>query len=135
MPVGLGIVGATLQYHLHFMVLALGVCLVSMGGVSAVPIPINYLAECFRHYPQEVGAALNFYRLIFALALPFFITAWTEKVGVGWVFGMQAFFSILAYLCVLLLMWKGRAIRKWSFIKHEEDEEGEGGMPQLSAAH
>ena len=114
MPIGLGLFGASLQYHLHYMVIALGAFLVNFSAVAAVPAPLNYLVETFQQNPQEVGTALNFWRLILGLTTPFFITQWQERVGVGWVFGMAAFFSIFGFSLILLLMWKGPMIRQMS---------------------
>lgn len=116
-PVGCGIFGAALIYKLHYMVLALGTFFIALGGVASVPVSINYVIECFRHYPQEVGAALNLYRLCFGLAIPFFYDQWEETVGVNWVYGMSAFISLFGFMLVVLLMWKGPAIRKLSLWK------------------
>lgn len=111
MPIGCGIFGAALQYHLHYMVLALASFLIAFAAVASVPVPINYLVESFRKRPQEVGTVMNVYRLLLGFVIPFFVNPWTEGVTIGWVFGMAAFFSIAAFGCVALLMWKGRSIR------------------------
>ena len=125
MPAGLGIFGAALQYHLHYMVLALGTFLVTFGSMLSIPVATNYVVECFRAYPTEVATIMGVYRLALGLAVPFFIDAWIAAVdGPGWVFGMMAFFSLLAFSAVGLLMWKGhklRGMRAWGI---GEDEEG-----------
>lgn len=124
MPIGLGLFGASLQYHLHFMVLALASFLVAFAAVASVPMPINYLVESFKRNPQEVGTTLNVYRLLLGLIVPFYIMDWEMSVGVGWVFGMAAFFSIFAFLLVLLLIWKGQVIRRWSAGRVASADEG-----------
>lgn len=123
MPIGLGIFGAALAFHLHYMVSALGSFLVSFGGVSSVPVSINYIIESFEQYPQEVGASLNVYRLAFALAVPFFFPSWTARIGIGWVFGMMAFFSVLGFLIVVILMFFGRQLRKTNLLLSDTNEE------------
>ena len=115
MPIGLGIFGAALQYHLHFMVLALGAFLVQFSAVAGVPVPINYLVETFGENAQEVGTALNAWRLLLGLIVPFFLNDWITAVGIGWTFGMAAMFSIAVFGLICLLMCKGRQIRGWSF--------------------
>lgn len=113
MPIGLGIFGVALQQHLHYMVLALGSFLVSFAAIASVPATVNYLAECFRGHVVEVSAILGLYRLSLGLAVPFFIDPWIERVaGPGWVFGMTAFFSLVAFSLLVLLMWKGRRLRQ-----------------------
>lgn len=71
-PTGLGIFGAGLQYHLHFMVLAVGLFLVVFAATISVPVCINYATECFLQSANEVAIAMNMYRLGFSIALGFF---------------------------------------------------------------
>ena len=111
-PIGLGIFGAALQYHLHFMVLALGLFLVVFGATISVPICINYATECFLTSANEVAVAMNMYRLGFSIALGFFIFPWESAVGVGWVFGMAALFEVLVGALVAVLVWRGEMFRR-----------------------
>lgn len=124
MPIGLGLFGSALEYQLHYMVLALGCFFIYLSSNGAVSAPTNYLVETFRQDPQEVGIALNVWRLLLGLIIPFFIEEWEEKVGVGWVFGMAAFFNLFASCLVFILMWKGPAIRKISLEAQDLTEEG-----------
>ena len=124
-PIGLGIFGAALQYHLHYMVLALGTFMVNFSALLCVPVCINYVAECFVGHAVEVSIAMNVYRLALGIALPFFFEQWSEAVGIGWVFGMAAFFSIFAMMLIFLLAWKGQALRRLVVLKGiVETEEG-----------
>lgn len=124
LPVGLGIFGAGLQYHLHYMVLAVGAFLITFAGMISVPVAVNYVAECFKEYAAETGTIMGIYRLIFGLVVPFFITPWEKAVSVGWVFGMAAFFSIGAFGLLVVLMLKGHEIRQLSFKSVASTEEG-----------
>lgn len=114
LPIGLGVFGVALQYHTHYMVLASGVFLITFSAMLSVPVAVNYVIECFEQHALETSAIMGAYRLIFGLAVPFFITPWERAVGVGWVFGMAAFFSIGSFMLLVLLMWKGHQIRSWS---------------------
>lgn len=111
-PIGLGIFGAGLQYHLHFMVLALGLFLVVFAATLSVPICINYVTECFLTSVNEVAITMNMYRLGFSIALGFFVFPWVAAVGAGWLFGMAAFFNIFAALLIVLLAWRGQRFRR-----------------------
>ena len=98
-----------------------------MGGFATnalVPVTVNYIVECFHGYASESATIMGLYRLSFTLTLPFFVPAWTDKVGAGWCLGMAAFFSIFAFGGPALLMWKGEAIRKRSFKRLSANEEG-----------
>lgn len=56
-PLSLGIIGVTLQYHLHYMLLALGWFLLQFSEGALVPIINNYVAESFVDHAQEVAGA------------------------------------------------------------------------------
>lgn len=125
MPVGLGIFGSALQYHLHYMVLALGAFMITFAAMSSIPVASNYVVECFRGNPLEVANILNVYRLSLGLAVPFFIDPWIAAVhGPGWVFGMTAFFSLFAFSLMVILMFKGHDLRHIRSAKLACDEEG-----------
>lgn len=115
LPIGLGIFGAALNYHLHYMVLAFGAFLIFYSSISGVPVVVNYLAESFVSYPNEAAVALNFYRLVFGLVIPFFLIDWERAVGAGWTFGICAFITLFGCSLITLLILWGEAIRKWSF--------------------
>ncbi|PYI35381.1 polyamine transporter [Aspergillus indologenus CBS 114.80] len=112
LPIGLGIVGAALQYHLHYMVLALGAYLITFASMSSVPATVTYAIECVAAQPTEVAAFMGAYRLSLGLVIPFFINQWVARVGFGWVYGMMAFFSIFAFTFVVGLMVSGDRLRE-----------------------
>ena len=58
---------------------------------------------------------MGLYRLSLSLTIPFFLSAWIDQVGAGWCLGMAALFSVFAYSGILVLMWKGHELRRWSF--------------------
>ena len=90
----------------------------------SVPVAVNYAIECFRKHALETSAIMGAYRLTFGLAIPFFVTPWEKAVGIGWVFGMAAFFSVGALMLLVLLMLKGHEIRNFSFDGVASTEEG-----------
>lgn len=115
-PIPLGIFGAALQYHLHYMVLALATFLLSFAEYTTVPVTNNYVAESFgNRHAAEVATILNCARLILGIVVPFCITPWQARVGIGWVFGTMAFLSLVAFSMAFLLAWKGPSIRRLSF--------------------
>jgi hypothetical protein len=124
-PIGLGIFGAALAYKLHYMVLALGVFVVTVGSLGSVPVTVNYVVECFKGFPAEVGIVVGAYRIVYGLTIGFYIDEWVEAVGVGWVYGMMAFFAVFSFFFVILLMWKGEVIRGMRFNGLGDSEEGE----------
>ena len=122
LPIALGLFGASLQYHLHYMVLALACFLGGFATNTIIPVTVNYIIECFQGNASESAAIMVVYRLSFSLTLPFFVPAWIAKVGAGWCLGMAAFFSVFAFGGLLLLMWRGEEIRMRSFKRLSTNE-------------
>ncbi|PYH92848.1 MFS general substrate transporter [Aspergillus ellipticus CBS 707.79] len=114
LPIGLGLFGASLQYHLHWAVLAFGYLFISFGAMSIFPVAMTYLCECFPGQISEVAAAMGFWRLVLGLLTTVFITQWRESVGPGWVFGTAALLTIPAFGGVIGLMGFGKWVRGFS---------------------
>ncbi|KAI9687461.1 MAG: hypothetical protein M1822_002071 [Bathelium mastoideum] len=114
LPIGLGLWGAGIQYHLHFMVLALASFIIWFAALLVLPVCYNYIIECFLDSPVEAAVSLNAYRISFGLASLFFVLQWQTKVGVGWMWGMSAFFTIFVDIIMFAIISKGHLIRKWS---------------------
>ncbi|GLI77767.1 hypothetical protein PoHVEF18_006061 [Penicillium ochrochloron] len=114
LPIGLGIYGAGLEYHLHYMVLALGGFLIWFGALLALPVCYNYIIECFLHNPVEASVSLNAYRVSFGLMSVFIVTQWQATVGTGWMWGMGAFFILFVDLIMAGIILKGHLVREWT---------------------
>jgi len=124
MPLGLGLVGVAMHYRLHWFVNALGQFFVTIGSLVSIPVTVNYICECFRTHTVEATLVLNSMRLFLGLSINFYINDWIAAVGIGWVYGMQAFFSIVAFLFLVVLMVWGHQIRKWSPWGTSQSEDG-----------
>lgn len=116
-PIGLGISGAGLEYHLHYMVYTLGIFFQAIGNLITVPIAVNYVAESFMQYGAEATLIMSFYRTIWGVVVPFFAMRWIDAVGVGWVYGMAAFFTIVSWGLIALLLWQGPRLRRMTLMK------------------
>jgi hypothetical protein len=125
LPSALGLFGAALQYHLHYMVLAVAVCIINITETALVPVMVNYMNECFTSHAQEITTAMNFYRTILGLTVPFYIEPWIAAVGPGWTFGMMAFFALLAFQFAVVLAWKGHVVRRYTMKRFGKSEDGE----------
>ncbi|OQU96072.1 hypothetical protein CLAIMM_02208 [Cladophialophora immunda] len=121
-PASLGLVGATLYYHLHFMVLAFAVFLTAIASISGVSVVLSYLVECFTDHPNEVAVVVNLYRLVFGIAVTFFIFPWSDAIGINWAYGMMAFFTAGALIPIAALMLWGPSIRARSLITAKSDD-------------
>ena len=124
LPIALGLYGVSLEYHLHYMVLALANFLGGFATNAIIPVTVNYIIECFKGHASESAAIMGLHRLAFSLTMPFFIPTWIDKLGFGWCLGMAAFLSILAYGGIILLLWKGKELRELSFTSISSNEGG-----------
>ncbi|KAL1991766.1 hypothetical protein VTN49DRAFT_5074 [Thermomyces lanuginosus] len=94
LPIGLGIYGAGLEFHLHFMMLARASFMIWLSALLLLPICYNYIIEYFLHNPVEASMALNSYRVSLGLLSIFVVTHRKSAVGVGWMWGMGALFVL-----------------------------------------
>lgn len=124
LPIGMILFGVGLQYHLHYMVLATGLYLATFADMAIVPVLNNYMAECFTDYVMETYTALWVFRLSLGVLIPFFITEWVARNGPALAFGTMAILSVVGICLFFLLAWKGPLLRKYSFKKFINTEEG-----------
>lgn len=124
LPAAVGLFGACLQYHLHYIVLALASLLVNLTVNAVTSVVTNYVAESFTGFASETATILNFYRLLLGLLVPFFVDPWEQKVTVGWMFGMMAFFSLACSTILVIFIWYGPTIRDFSAKTSRGKEEG-----------
>ncbi|KAK3689859.1 major facilitator superfamily domain-containing protein [Podospora appendiculata] len=125
MPLGLGLVGIAMQYRLHWAVMAIAQLFVTIGSLVSIPVTVNYICECFRTHTVEATLVLNSMRLFLGLSINFYINPWIGAVGVGWVYGMMAFFSVFAFMFLIALMIWGHRIREMTPFRTSDSEEGQ----------
>ncbi|KAB5550010.1 major facilitator superfamily domain-containing protein [Coniochaeta sp. 2T2.1] len=125
MPLGLGLVGVAMEYRLHWAVMAVAQFFVTIGSLVSIPITVNYICECFRTHTVEATLVLNSMRLFLGLSINFYPQPWIRAVGVGWVYGMMAFFSVLAFMFLIGLMIWGHRIREITPFRTSDSEEGQ----------
>lgn len=94
-PIGYGLFGAANYYHTHWIVMAIGECFIVFAAVTSVPPAMNYIIEIWKHYPQEVGTALNVWRIGFSISAQFFYDPFVKAVGVNWVWGISVFVGVV----------------------------------------
>lgn len=122
-PLGLGLFGACLLHHWHYMVLAFATFLITFSGVSGVPACVNYIVEAFTPaLANEATAIMNLYRLVFGIGITFYLFEWAAAIGIQWVFGMMAFFTLLVFGLIIVVMIWGAKLRKTSFV-HVDTED------------
>lgn len=124
-PIGFGLFGAGLFYHLHWSVLVVAQIFATFGALACTPITVNYLCECFTNNTAETAIILNSLRVAFGGSISFYITKWVALMKFNWTYGSMACFQVFSFLPVILLLWKGHQIREWRVGNLGQSEEGE----------
>lgn len=114
MLVGLVLIGQCLGQGWHYM--ATSVCWgLYVFGVMITTVALS--SYCLDSYPEasgEVSAWLNFSRTLGGFIISYFQVSWAQSQGARTSFGIQGAICGAAFIIVLLLMWKGKAMRVWA---------------------
>lgn len=116
-PLGLGLVGAALQYRLSPALLGVGSFLVVLSSAMCVPGCVNYAVECFTDRAVAVGVAFAVWRQMMAVGWLFAAAPWEARVGPGWVFGTVAAVSVGMTLGVAGMVWRGAEVRRGAWMR------------------
>lgn len=121
--IGLGVFGAAIQKHYHYMVAAFAVFLVVFSDTASVA-PCNiYLVESIgTEVAIEAATVLSFCRVILGTFIPLFLFPWIQSVGVNWVFGTQAFMVLAACLILIGLVFFEKELRALDLVGTHGDD-------------
>lgn len=113
-PSALLIYGFTLHYHEHVNwfapIFAIGLACFGLQIITTTTY--TYAIDCYRDKSGEVAQAFNFARQMIGMTFAFYAVKLGHKIGFQWLFVMYAIFgSVLAFIGILLVMWKGESWR------------------------
>jgi hypothetical protein len=112
--VGLVLLGQALENEWHYMVAALGWGLYVFGIMITTVAISSYNLDCYPEASGEVAAWVNNSRTLGGFVVSYFQVTWATAEGTKISFGTQGGICAAAFLLILLLLWKGKAIRLWS---------------------
>ncbi|RJE22340.1 Sugar and other transporter [Aspergillus sclerotialis] len=111
LPAGVIMQGVCLQYHTHWAGPVAGIGTTAFG-LQIVSTPIfGYLVDCYDANAAEISALLNFGRLMFSFPLRFYMIPLANETTYGIAWSILAIVSIILYVGVIAVMWKGAAWR------------------------
>lgn len=111
-PAGLLIYGFTLTYRTVWIAPILGMGIACFGLQIITTTCYTYAIDCYRTEGSEVSQVFNFFRQEFGMTFAFYTIPMAEKIGYQWVFFFFAIMgSVLGFMPVLVLMWRGKEIR------------------------
>ncbi|KAF9067092.1 MFS general substrate transporter [Rhodocollybia butyracea] len=114
-PVGLLWYGFSIQFGAPWIVPILGMGVACFGVQCITTVMYTYSADCHSNNMAEVAQVFNLIRQEIGMTFAFYAIVLAEAMGgYHWLF---IFFagagSVLAFIPILVLMWKGEAIRAW----------------------
>ncbi len=114
MIAGLILLGFSLQYGYHFMVLALAWGLY-VFGIMVSTVALNaYVLDSYPEGSGEVSAWLNFARTTGGFIVTYEQVKWAMAMGAKKSFGIQAAIVAAAFFLIIALQIYGKRLRLWS---------------------
>ncbi|KAI0009194.1 MFS general substrate transporter [Xylariaceae sp. FL0662B] len=114
MIVGLVLLGQCLENGWHYMATSVSWGLYVFGTMVTTVAVSSYNLDSYPEASGEVSAWVNNSRTLGGFVVSYFQVAWATAQGTKASFGIQAAVCAAAFLLVVLLMWKGKALRMWS---------------------
>jgi hypothetical protein len=112
--VGLVLIGQCFENGWHYM--ATSVCWgMYVFGMMITTVALS--SYCLDSYPEasgEVSAWLNMARTVGGFIVSYFQVTWAEAQGTKLSFGIQAAVCAGAFLFIVILLWRGKAMRVWA---------------------
>ncbi|KAI0129446.1 major facilitator superfamily domain-containing protein [Xylariales sp. AK1849] len=114
MLVGLVLLGQALEDQWHYMAASIAWGLYVFGVMITTVAISSYNLDCYPEASGEVSAWVNNSRTLGGFIISYFQVTWATAEGTKKSFGIQAAVCAAGFLLILLLVWKGKAIRIWS---------------------
>lgn len=113
-PAGLLIYGFTIQYRVHWFVPLFGMAVGVFGLQPIATTCYTYSIDCYQDRGADVATLFNFVRQAFGLTFAFYVVLLCERIGYQVAFVLFVIWgSVLGFIPILVLMWKGREMREW----------------------
>lgn len=112
-PAGLLIFGFSMQYPAHWSGALAGMFIGIFGIQIVATVCYTYAIDCYRLEGLEVSQLFNFVRQETSFTVAFYGVNLCRAIGYHMAFLMFALVgSVLAFVPMLYLLWKGKAIRE-----------------------
>lgn len=114
LPVGLLVYGFALQYRVHWFVPLLGMGVACFGLQPVATTCYTYSIDCYRERGGDVSVLFNFIRQTFGMTFAFYVVDLCRRIGYHVAFVLFVIWgSVLGFVPILVLMWRGERIREW----------------------
>ncbi|KAL7791414.1 major facilitator superfamily protein [Trichoderma ceciliae] len=110
--VGLIVWGVGAYHDVHWAGLAVGLGILTFSCVAGGSIALSYNVDCFKDMSGESTASVIIIRNTIGFAISYGITPWYTNMGLQNCFIMAGFLSLGCTSTFLLMIWKGKALRR-----------------------
>ncbi|KAK4498398.1 hypothetical protein PRZ48_011056 [Zasmidium cellare] len=111
---GLILWGVGAYHGIHWIGLAFGLGMLTFGLIVGGSIGLSYAVDCFKEISGESMASVIIRRNTMGFGFSYAITPWYTNVGLQDCFITAGFVSLACMMTFLLMVWKGKALRRWS---------------------
>lgn len=111
-PIGLVIHGVCVKERTHWIGLAAGMVVTSIGLQAGTTLTYAYCTDCYKPQAAEISTIINLTRQIFAFTIGFYALPFGEGTSFAASEGTFAAINFLSWCPLMLLVWKGEEIRK-----------------------
>jgi hypothetical protein len=111
-PGGLLIYGFTLAYHVFWFAPLFGMGLACFGLQVIATTCYTYSIDSYRAESSETAQLFNLIRQEFGMTYAFYVVKLCQKIGYQWAFFLFTIFNVLAFIPMVVLMFKGREWRE-----------------------
>ncbi|KAL6834623.1 major facilitator superfamily domain-containing protein [Trichoderma camerunense] len=112
LPAGLIIHGVSVSNDAPWIALAIGMAVASIGVQAGTTLTYSYISDCYKPQAAEVSTIINLFRQIFAFTIGFYALPFGQSAGFDVAWGVFAVINFVAWLPLLLLIFRGEEIRK-----------------------
>lgn len=110
--------GVGAAHGVHWVGLAFGLGMMVFGLVIGGGIGLSYAVDCFKEISGESMASVIIIRNTIGFGISYAITPWYTNMGLQNCFITAGFISIACMATFLPMIWKGKALRKFSAKKY-----------------
>jgi hypothetical protein len=111
-PAGLLIYGFTLAYHVFWFAPLFGMGLACFGLQVIATTCYIYSIDSYRAESSETAQLFNLIRQEFGMTYAFYVVKLCQKIGYQWAFFLFTIFNVLAFIPMVMLMFKAREWRE-----------------------
>lgn len=112
-PIGLLLYGWAARYHLFWLVVDVGACLLSLGMQVFDTSLSAYVMDSYPEHVSSASAATQVFRSLLAFAFPLFADKMYHTIGYGWGNTLLAFLSFFIALPTTGILWNfGASLRQ-----------------------